>query len=308
MISIITAVHNQIRFNQLFIESLKKNSFYKNEIIIIDNHSTDGSPEFFEEHGCIVMRNSNNRCYPASQNMGISISHRPYLAFLNNDIYLGPNWDRNIIEAMQSGKLDIASLGSVEVTENPIERRKYSQRWKWIRRGKRHLHAEVPALKSMMFRLYGNGFEQWCYTRHKIYYPKTYPGTTGSAVVTTKELWNKLGELWDERVESSDWDIHIRASKRASEVGDIKPPVIVPWALHHHFSRVTFHSKPEPCACNHPHIKLSDKWSDEEIKRYGPWLPEDLSWRATIRKFIKRFRVDLNPIDREAVTQRSKKN
>ena len=50
MISIVTAVHNQIGMNRLFYETLKRNTRNVYELIIIDNNSTDGSREFFREH------------------------------------------------------------------------------------------------------------------------------------------------------------------------------------------------------------------------------------------------------------------
>jgi glycosyltransferase involved in cell wall biosynthesis len=57
MISIITAVHNQLAMNKLFMQSLRKYSAMDFELIIIDNASTDGSADFFEAAGAKVIRN-----------------------------------------------------------------------------------------------------------------------------------------------------------------------------------------------------------------------------------------------------------
>lgn len=46
MISIVTAVHNQIGMNRLFYETLKRNTRNVYELIIIDNNSTDGRANF----------------------------------------------------------------------------------------------------------------------------------------------------------------------------------------------------------------------------------------------------------------------
>ena len=112
MISIIVAVHNQIEFNRLFLHYLECNSHYPYELIIVDNHSTDGSAELFEEHGAIVIRNPDNHCYPDSQNMGMERASFDYFAFLNNDIVVAPDWDLQALEAMRIYGLDVASLGS----------------------------------------------------------------------------------------------------------------------------------------------------------------------------------------------------
>ena len=54
MISIVTAVHNQIGMNRLFYETLKRNT----------RNSTDGSRAFFREHAETVIENPGNYSYP----------------------------------------------------------------------------------------------------------------------------------------------------------------------------------------------------------------------------------------------------
>lgn len=300
MISIITAVHNQLGFNKLFLNSLRKNSSLPHEIIIVDNHSTDGSAEFFEQEGCTVIRNPENHCYPESQNMGIQLAKYDYFAFLNNDIYVAPEWDKRILEAMRIHGLEVASLGSWESVEDPYLRRRFHQRWKWLRRGKRYLKGEPDSLQSMMNKLYETDFESWCKKQYQLYYPRVYTGLCGSAVVTTQSVWEKLGGSWDEQIESADWDLHLKVTKRAVETGDIRPPHIVPWALHHHFSRVTFRSEPEKRACKHQHISIKDKWSEEELALYGPKLLEEQGFYVKLRKLIKKFQIR-KTINREKV-------
>jgi GT2 family glycosyltransferase len=71
MLSIIVAVHNQLGHNQLFLEGIRRYTTGPYEVIVIDNHSTDGSAEFFESNACIVIRNKVNLCFPESMNLGI---------------------------------------------------------------------------------------------------------------------------------------------------------------------------------------------------------------------------------------------
>lgn len=301
LISIITAIHNALPVNRLFLESLRKNTTTPYELIIVDNHSTDGSSELFRDAGATVIRNEENHCYPDSQNMGMNAASGDYFAFLNNDIYLAPHWDRYALEAMQSNGLDVIGLGSFEVIEDPIRRRRMFQRWKWLRRGKRHLGMDTPELTRLMNKLYGRrGFEAWAEQEVQLTKPHIFPGLNGSAVVTSRKIWDILGE-WDVRMESSDWDLHMRVKQLSEQDADIKPPYIVPWALHHHFSRVTFHNRPEPRACTHEHLKIEQKWTDKEIALYGPHLPQDTSWRASLRKGIKKLRINVRPVDREKV-------
>ena len=301
MISIITAVHNQLAVNRVFLDTLAKNTASDYELIIVDNHSTDGSLELFEQAGATIIRNPENHCYPDSQNMGMEIASGDYFAFLNNDIYLAPDWDVHAIEAMKSHNLDVASLGGFEVLEDPLRRRKYFQRWKWLRRGRRHLTMNTAQLKTLVAKVYGRkGFEKWAQQEAEQQKGYIYAGLNGSAVITTKRIWDVL-EQWDVQMEAADWDLCIRMAQLAEKDSHFKPAHIIPSALHHHFSRVTFHSTPEPRLCNHSHLKLEEKWSQEDIARYGPHLPQDTSWRADVRRWIKKIRITRTQVDREKV-------
>jgi len=301
MISIITAVHNQLAVNRVFLDTLQKNTSTAYELIIVDNHSTDGSLELFEQAGAKIIKNPENHCYPDSQNMGMAIAKGDYFAFLNNDIYLAPNWDKEMIQAMEEHSLDIASLGGFEVLENPLRRRKYFQRWKWLRRGRRHLKMNTEQLKKLVDKVYGRkGFEAWSLNEAREQQGHIYLGLNGSAVLTTRKAWDLL-EKWDVQMEGADWDLAIRTGKMSAEVGNIKPAHIIPSALHHHFSRVTFHSVPEPRICDHSHRKIEDKWTPEEIQKYGPHLPQDTSWRSDVRRWVKKLRITRKKIDREKV-------
>jgi len=64
MISIITAVHNQLAVNRVFLDTLQKKTSTPYELIIVDNHSTDGSLEFFEQAGATIIKNPENQCSP----------------------------------------------------------------------------------------------------------------------------------------------------------------------------------------------------------------------------------------------------
>lgn len=95
MISIITAIYNQIKMNRLYLESIRRSTVSDWELIVIDNGSDDGSAEFFENAGdnIKVIRNDGNYSYPYCQNQGIKIAEGDIYAFLNNDIMLSRGWD-----------------------------------------------------------------------------------------------------------------------------------------------------------------------------------------------------------------------
>ena len=132
LLSIITAVHNQIEYNRLFLESLEKYTFHPYELIIIDNGSHDGSGALFAGHGATVLKNAGNPCYACCQNQGLEIAGAPYAAFLNNDICLSKHWDKKLIGFMERLGLDAISPSGVEMMEDERATRKAMRRWRRI--------------------------------------------------------------------------------------------------------------------------------------------------------------------------------
>jgi glycosyltransferase involved in cell wall biosynthesis len=51
----IVAVHYQLGHNQLFLEGIQRYPTGPYKVIVVDNHSMDGSVEFLEANGCQVI-------------------------------------------------------------------------------------------------------------------------------------------------------------------------------------------------------------------------------------------------------------
>ena len=133
MISIITAVHNGLVVNKIFLAALKKYTHYPFELIIIDNASTDGSGNYFINNGAKVIRNELNYSYPHSQNQGIAEVKYDWIAFLNNDVIVCPDWDKILIESMQYHKLDVATCCGNDRLETVKATHTIGRRWKPIK-------------------------------------------------------------------------------------------------------------------------------------------------------------------------------
>ena len=91
-LSIITLTYNHLNYTKLFIESLYK--YTKDfELIIVDNSSTDGTVEYLKTlENVRLILNNENLGFSKGNNQGIQIAQGEYIAFLNNDILLYPNW------------------------------------------------------------------------------------------------------------------------------------------------------------------------------------------------------------------------
>lgn len=286
MISIITAIHNQLAHNRLFLESVKRYTYYPYEIIIIDNNSTDGSAEFFESQGCEVIRNNKNLCYPESMNIGINHAKYDYICFLNNDVYVGAGWDKYLIEGMNVYNFDAASPIGNEKMPTAKLTKESCKRWKRIGRSKHPLMDEA-GLYSLLNKMYGD-WEEFCRGIYDKYCRELFDGITGCCVMIKRDLIDKVG-LWDERVQAGDWDLYLRIRKRELEVGDVKRVMTVCWSYVHHFVRATVKNNPVPFACAHPKISIEEKWGMEAVRRL--WSdPEEVRPKAKERliNYLKR--------------------
>lgn len=263
MISIITAVHNQLPMNRLFLEQLRAATRQPFELIVVDNASTDGSADFFASQGVHVVRNPANYSYPRSQNLGLARARHDWLAFLNNDVVVSPGWDLTLTSSMQSHGLEVASSCGVERLESPAATRRLKRRWKLIRKTISLLGTSESQLR-LMHRLMYSDWAGFCAEREKRMHRRVLRGFVGNTVMIRRSGLDKVG-LWDERVQAADFDLYLRSAVRARDVGDIQPMHIVLDCFVHHYIRLTLKASYPPFADRDQLIALEDKWSPIDL-------------------------------------------
>ncbi|MDQ0193758.1 glycosyltransferase family 2 protein [Paenibacillus wynnii] len=109
IVSIVILTFNQIEYTQKCLASLLECTKTPYELIIVDNCSTDRTPEFLESF-CIekqndipvvLIKNNKNQGYAKGCNQGIHASTAPYICLLNNDTELTPEWLENLLECLK---------------------------------------------------------------------------------------------------------------------------------------------------------------------------------------------------------------
>ncbi|MDQ3682483.1 MAG: glycosyltransferase [Bacteroidota bacterium] len=269
MISIITAIHNGLPFNQLFLESLRQYTFHPFQLIIIDNASSDGSTHFFENEGCMIIRNEVNQNYPYSQNQGMQKATGEYLFFLNNDLIVSPQWDKRLIEAATLHKLDIISACGIENAGNAKITKQLRRKWKRTKNALLILGVFKTNLKLMHWLMYGN-WKRFCDSRFDKFGHQVVEGIVGNNVMMTRKAVSIVNR-WDERVQQADFDLFIRVKKRALEMSDIKPCGIALGVYIHHYIRMTSkYARPLPFAGKENMIDVNEKYSEEEFETFHP--------------------------------------
>lgn len=86
-------------------ESLKRVSG-DSEVIVVDNGSTDGSVEFLEQNYPTVylIRNTRNQGFSLANNQAFAVARGKYVATLNNDTEVDPDWLQRVITILESDR------------------------------------------------------------------------------------------------------------------------------------------------------------------------------------------------------------
>ena len=97
LVSIIILVLNQLEHTRACLISIAAHTPQPHEVIIVDNGSTDGTPEFLWEwcqshSNCVVIRNESNRGFAAGNNQGLAIARGDEVVLLNNDTVVTEGW------------------------------------------------------------------------------------------------------------------------------------------------------------------------------------------------------------------------
>jgi GT2 family glycosyltransferase len=266
MLSVITAVHNQIEVNRLFFESLQRWTHLPFQLVIVDNQSTDGSGEFFRTKGATVIANDGNYSYPHCQNQGIEAARFDLLAFLNNDLIVAPDWDKNLVDVMERNQLDVVTSCGVERSESPWKTRYYRKKWSLVRLTVGLLGNNRRVFELMHRTMYGN-WERFARRRWARFGCAVREGFVGSTVVMNRFAIEKLGP-WDERIQAADFDLYLRSKVRSSERGDIRPVHVALGVFNHHFIRMTLRAGPPDFKDRANFISVDQKWGSRKTAEY----------------------------------------
>ncbi|MBM7037668.1 glycosyltransferase family 2 protein [Vibrio ulleungensis] len=267
-VSVITAIYNQLPMNKIFYENLVKNTFYDFELIIIDNNSNDGSREFFKSCDVIVIENDGNYSYPFCQNQGIDAASGEYLCFLNNDIIVSKDWDKNLIESMEANELEVATSCGIERIETKEATKKIKRKWKAIKNPLSLFGFNDINLRLMHKLMYGN-WDQYTQARKTEFDRQILEGFVGNTVVIKDSALEKIGR-WDDRIQAADFDLFLRTKERHLTHGDIKPVHIALDTFNHHYIRLTAKIKYPPFKDKNNLISLDEKWGKETQSKYLP--------------------------------------
>ncbi|WP_256347505.1 glycosyltransferase [Pseudomonas gingeri] len=116
-VSVIVVTYNNLALTRECLASLTANGQGADlEIIVVDNGSHDGTPEFLRQwaadNGQQVILNTTNRGFSAANNQGLAAATGDYLVLLNNDTQVTPGWADTLRKHLERNP-DIGLIGPV---------------------------------------------------------------------------------------------------------------------------------------------------------------------------------------------------
>lgn len=119
LISIIVPVYNIEEYLPRCVESLRKQTYPRTEILLVDDGSTDGTgalcDELAKEDPRIRVFHKENGGSSSARNLGIAEAEGRYLGFVDGDDYVEPDMYEKLCAAMESYGVPAAQVGRDEI-------------------------------------------------------------------------------------------------------------------------------------------------------------------------------------------------
>lgn len=131
LVSIVMPAYNAANYLQNAIDSVLFQSYKNWELIIVDDASEDESRSILKQNVAldpriIMVALKKNRGASFSRNLAIKKARGKYIAFVDSDDYIGPDYLRVRIDALVETGADILASGFVSVDESGKQLKKYT--------------------------------------------------------------------------------------------------------------------------------------------------------------------------------------
>lgn len=116
LVSVVTANLDGAEHLGPFLDSLRQQTFPADrlEVVVVDNGSADGSLALVQARWprARIIRNGSNLGFARANNQGAEIARGRYLALLNNDTRLKPDWVETMLAAIEAASADTVCIAS----------------------------------------------------------------------------------------------------------------------------------------------------------------------------------------------------
>ena len=194
-ISIIIVNWNTKKYTASCLKSIYQNCSLKNEIIVIDNNSTDDSVLYLKRHFSKIrlLQNKKNYGYSKANNQGVKLAKNELIAILNPDTQI----KKNTLEELAKFCKNHPHIGAVvPKLLNPDGSTQY------------YYHRKLPTLKNQVASFIYNytPFKKFRWSQELFLLDQKFENDTkieqaaGVCILTTKSAIQKIGYLFDEKL------------------------------------------------------------------------------------------------------------
>ena len=121
MFSIIIPTFNNIKYLKLCIESIKKNSTFKHEIIVHVNLGEDGTKEFLDKENIKYTFTNYNAGICEGMNKATKKANFDFILYSHDDFYFCPNWDVVLNEEIKKIGHNRFYLSGIMMNNGPLK-------------------------------------------------------------------------------------------------------------------------------------------------------------------------------------------
>ena len=102
MFSIIIPTWNNLEMLKLCVESIRQNSTYEHQIVLHINEGADGTQEWADTEGVAYTVSPTNIGICHAVNLAFGKAEKDYLMYLNDDMYVLPEWDKYLVDEIKN--------------------------------------------------------------------------------------------------------------------------------------------------------------------------------------------------------------
>ena len=115
MFSIIIPTWNNLEYLKLCVESIGKNSSHQNQVILHVNDGSDGTLDWARKNGIDHTHTRQNAGICLGVNQAAMLAKHDYLVYMNDDMYVCPDWDWYLSEEIRALRTDLFMLSSTMI-------------------------------------------------------------------------------------------------------------------------------------------------------------------------------------------------
>tara|TARA_B100000900_G_C20574938_1_gene714925 strand:- start:52 stop:936 length:885 start_codon:yes stop_codon:yes gene_type:complete len=268
MISIIIPSFNNLKYLKLCINSLEKNSYFKNETLVHINEGSDGTIDYVKQKKIKFTYSPVNDGLCVGCNKVSKLSVHNYILYAHDDMYFLPNWDLFLIEEAKSLNTNKFYLSSIMINGDP----------------KLNGHLNLHAGDTVE-----NFDEDYLLQNYNDLKHNDFQGSTWAPHLIHKDIWNEVGGFSEEFSPGmgSDPDLNMKLWKSGVRIFKCLSKSRV-----YHFGSVTIHKNQK--------FNLKRNQGSNAHKIFL------LKWGITI-KFFKKYYLKADTLHNENLVEPNKK-